>query len=107
RTYLEQESRFGLTSNPVTSIPVQEDWEQPGDRALTEKELQAPKMIAGGVTTMTNRVRSRLHSAFQSALQQDYNPRTYLEQESRFGLTSNPVTSIPVQEDWEQPGDRA
>lgn len=65
------------------------------------------KMIAGGVTTMTNRVRSRLHSAFQSALQQDYNPRTYLEQESRFGLTSNPVTSIPVQEDWEQPGDRA
>ncbi|WP_301886020.1 Arm DNA-binding domain-containing protein [Pseudomonas aeruginosa] len=32
------------------------------------------KMIAGGVTTMTNRVRSRLHSAFQSALQQDYNP---------------------------------
>ncbi|HCE9393991.1 TPA: integrase family protein [Pseudomonas aeruginosa] len=65
------------------------------------------KMIAGGVTTMTNRVRSRLHSAFQSALQQDYNPRTYLEQENRFGLTSNPVASIPVQEDWEQPGDRA
>ncbi|MBN0134084.1 integrase, partial [Pseudomonas aeruginosa] len=41
RTYLEQENRFGLTSNPVASIPVQEDWEQPGDRALTEKELQA------------------------------------------------------------------
>lgn len=25
----------------MASIPVQEDWEQPGDRALTEKELQA------------------------------------------------------------------
>ncbi|WP_435605872.1 tyrosine-type recombinase/integrase [Pseudomonas knackmussii] len=65
------------------------------------------KMIAAGVKTMTNRVRSRLHAAFQQALQQDYNPRNYLEHEVRFGLASNPVSSIPVQEDWEQPGDRA
>lgn len=65
------------------------------------------KMINDGVTTMTNRVRSRLHSAFQSALQQEFNPRTYADSRNNFGLTSNPVASIPVQEDWEQPGDRA
>lgn len=65
------------------------------------------KMIDDGVTTMTNRVRSRLHAAFQSALQQAYNPRAYLQQSISFGLTSNPVGSVPVQEDWEQPGDRA
>jgi len=65
------------------------------------------KMIDAGVTTMTNRVRSRLHAAYQHALQQDYNPRNYLEHEVRFSLTSNPVASIPVQEDWEEPGDRS
>ncbi|MFU3596641.1 tyrosine-type recombinase/integrase [Pseudomonas aeruginosa] len=65
------------------------------------------KMIANGVTTQTNRLRSRLHAAFQFAMRQEFNPRNYLKDEVRFGLQSNPVASIPVQADWEQPGDRA
>ncbi|MCY1427739.1 hypothetical protein D9M71_435990 [compost metagenome] len=44
------------------------------------------KMIADGVTTQTNRLRSRLHAAFQLAMRQEYNPRSYLEQDVRFGL---------------------
>lgn len=65
------------------------------------------KMIGNGVTTYCNRVRSQLHAAFQMGLEQEYNPRNYLETKVRFGLISNPVASVPVQADWEQPGDRA
>lgn len=65
------------------------------------------KMINSGVTTYSNRVRARLHAAFQAALKQEYDPRTYLSDERKFGLRSNPVSSIPVQSDWENPGDRA
>ncbi|WP_295514972.1 integrase arm-type DNA-binding domain-containing protein [uncultured Pseudomonas sp.] len=65
------------------------------------------RMIDNGVTTYCNRVRSQLHAAFQAGLEQEYNPRSYLQVKVRFGLQSNPVASIPVQEDWEQPGDRA
>lgn len=65
------------------------------------------RMIDEGVTTMSNRMRSRLHAAFQQALKQEFNPRSYLDDAISFGLTSNPVASIPVQDDWEQPGNRA
>jgi hypothetical protein len=65
------------------------------------------RMIRLGITTYCNRVRSQLHAAFQAGLEQEYNPRNYLEIEVRFGLVSNPVASVPVQDDWEQPGDRA
>ncbi|QDD91300.1 tyrosine-type recombinase/integrase [Pseudomonas oryzihabitans] len=65
------------------------------------------RMIDQGVTTYCNRLRSQLHAAFQVGLEQEYNPRSYLQVKVRFGLQSNPVASIPVQEDWEQPGDRA
>lgn len=65
------------------------------------------RMIDNGVTTYCNRVRSQLHAAFQAGLEQEYNPRSYLQVKVRFGLQNNPVASIPVQEDWEQPGDRA
>lgn len=65
------------------------------------------RMIAAGVTTYCNRVRSRLHAAFQVGLEQEFNPRSYQQTDRKFGLTSNPVASVPVQADWEQPGDRA
>lgn len=64
-------------------------------------------MIDDGITTTCNRIRSRLHAAFQMGLEQEYNPRSYLTSKVRFGLQSNPVASIPVQQDWEKPGDRA
>jgi hypothetical protein len=65
------------------------------------------RMIGVGITTYCNRVRSQLHAAFQAGLEQEYNPRNYLDIKVRFGLASNPVASVPVQDDWEQPGDRA
>ncbi|WP_412071630.1 tyrosine-type recombinase/integrase [Pseudomonas fluorescens] len=65
------------------------------------------KMINAGVTTYCNRVRSQLHAAFQVGLEQEFNPRSYQKTALKFGLNSNPVTSVPVQADWERPGDRA
>ncbi|MFJ3375369.1 tyrosine-type recombinase/integrase [Pseudomonas sp. NPDC086112] len=65
------------------------------------------KMIANGVTTYCNRLRSQLHAAFQVALEQEFNPRSYHKDDVKFGIKSNPVASVPVQADWEQPGDRA
>jgi len=65
------------------------------------------KMIDKGITTYCNRVRSQLHAAFQLGLEQEHNPRNYLQNKVQFGLMSNPVASIPVQADWEQPGNRA
>lgn len=65
------------------------------------------KMIQAGVTTFTNRVRARLHAAFQHGLNQENNPREYLNDGIRFGLKHNPVTGVPVQKDWERPGERA
>lgn len=65
------------------------------------------RMIDNGITTYCNRVRSQLHAAFQLGLEQEHNPRNYLKNTVQFGLVSNPVASIPVQADWEQPGNRA
>lgn len=65
------------------------------------------KMIQAGVTTYTNRVRARLHAAFQHGLNQENNPREYLKGGIQFGLKHNPVAGIPVQKDWENPGQRA
>lgn len=65
------------------------------------------RMIDNGITTCCNRVRSQLHAAFQLELEQEQNPRNYLQKKIQFGLLSNPVANIPVQADWEQPGNRA
>lgn len=65
------------------------------------------KMIQAGVTTFTNRVRARLHAAFQHGLNQENNPREYLKDAIEFGLKHNPVAGVPVQKDWEKPGERA
>jgi integrase len=62
-------------------------------------------MIQNGVTTHTNRVRSYLHAAFQHGLQQDNNPRDFLDKPKIFNLNFNPVTHIPVQPDFERVGD--
>lgn len=65
------------------------------------------KMIAAGITTYCNRLRSQMHAAFQVGLEQEFNPRSYQKHALKFGLTSNPVASVPVQADWESAGDRA
>ena len=65
------------------------------------------KMIQAGVTTFTNRVRARLHAAYQHGLNQENNPREYLKDGIQFGLKHNPVAGVPVQKDWEKPGERA
>lgn len=65
------------------------------------------RMIGNGITTYCNRLRSQLHAAFQVGLEQEFNPRSYQKADLKFGLKSNPVASVPVQADWEQPGDRA
>ncbi|KEX93765.1 integrase [Pseudomonas putida] len=65
------------------------------------------KMIGDGVTTYCNRLRAQLHAAFQMGLEQEYNPRRYQDADLKYGLVSNPVASVPVQSDWERPGDRA
>lgn len=65
------------------------------------------KMIGDGVTTYCNRLRAQLHAAFQMGLEQEYNPRRYQDVDLKYGLVSNPVASVPVQSDWERPGDRA
>jgi len=65
------------------------------------------KMIADGVTTYCNRLRSQLHAAFQVGLEQEFNPRSYQKDDLKYGIKNNPVASVPVQADWEKPGDRA
>jgi hypothetical protein len=65
------------------------------------------RMIAAGITTYCNRLRSQLHAAFQVGLEQEFNPRSYNKEDLKYGLQSNPVASVPVQADWETPGDRA
>ncbi|WP_043309530.1 integrase family protein [Pseudomonas sp. ML96] len=64
------------------------------------------KMVGDGLTTMCNRVRSMLHAAFQHGLNQEFNPRSFGGASVRFGLRFNPVSSVPVQEDWERAGQR-
>jgi hypothetical protein len=75
---------------------------EPGDI----KDILA-KMIQGWVTTYTNRVRSRLHAAYQHGLKQENNPRSYDKDGVRFHLKHNPVAGIHVQDDWERPGERS
>lgn len=65
------------------------------------------RMIIAGITTYCNRLRSQLHAAFQVGLEQEFNPRSYHKHDLKYGLKSNPVASVPVQADWEKPGDRA
>jgi integrase len=63
------------------------------------------RMIDNGITTHTNRVRSYLHAAFQHGIKQDNDPRRYAVEGIMFNLTSNPVSSIPRQADFERVGD--
>ncbi|WP_296250364.1 tyrosine-type recombinase/integrase [Pseudomonas sp. UBA4194] len=65
------------------------------------------RMIDAGITTYCNRVRARLHAAFQMGVEQQFNPRSYQKAALKFGLVNNPVASVPVQSDWERAGDRA
>jgi integrase len=63
------------------------------------------RMMKNGVTTHSNRVRSYLHAAFQHGLKQENNPRDFLEEPKIFNIKHNPVTQIPVQEDFERVGE--
>lgn len=56
-----------------------------------------------GITTTTNRIRSYLHAAYQYGIESELNPRRRSRSHT-WGLTSNPVSSIPRQADWERAG---
>ncbi len=62
-------------------------------------------MIQRGAATQSNRVRSYLHAAFNYGLSHDNDPANYLR-DAKFGLTFNPVSSIPKQKDAERVGER-
>lgn len=60
-------------------------------------------MIRRGADTQTNRVRSYLMAAFNYGLKHDNDPANYLE-EAKFGLSFNPVSTIPKQKSFERVG---
>lgn len=55
-----------------------------------------------GLTTTTNRMRSWLHAAFHFGLTAENDPRRHSS--TSWGLTGNPLASIPRQGDWERQG---
>jgi len=61
-------------------------------------------MIKRDATTQSNRVRSYLMAAFNHGLKHDNDPANYI-QDARFGLTFNPVATIPKQKAAEKVGD--
>jgi len=63
------------------------------------------RMISNGITTHSNRVRSYLSAAFNHGLKQEHNPRHYTEEDVKFNLKYNPVSSVPKQDDFERVGD--
>ena len=64
------------------------------------------RMIQQGITTQANRTRSYLHAAFQHGLRQDNDPLTFTKESVQFHLEVNPVSAIPRQKSFENPGDR-
>jgi integrase len=68
-------------------------------------------IISRGAATQSNRVRSFLMAAFQYGLQHDFDPAKAIkpvkgiEPAIKFGLTSNPVSSIPKQKSAENVGE--
>jgi len=63
------------------------------------------RMIANGVTTHSNRVRSYLSAAFSYGLQSDNNPRRFTDEGTKFNLKYNPVLFVPKQSDYERVGE--
>lgn len=61
--------------------------------------------IANGTYIYANRLRSMIHSMYKFGIQYDNDP-AFLERETRFGITANPVTNIPTQSHKEKPGKR-
>jgi integrase len=73
--------------------------------SVDDIELIIARMINKGVTTHCNRVRAFLHAGFQHGLKQEHNPRRYSNERIKFNLTSNPVSAIPIQKDYERVSD--
>jgi len=80
-------------------------WAKPANEATPHdfRDVLA-RHIKRGVTTAVNRVRANLHAAYQFALQAEFNPRS--PGGRHWGLTSNPISLIPLQADYERQGER-
>ncbi|MFQ3788886.1 tyrosine-type recombinase/integrase [Halomonas sp. A29] len=59
--------------------------------------------IQRGVTTQVNRLRAWMHAAFQYALKAENDPRR--ASSLRWGVLLNPVSFVPLQQDWERQGE--
>lgn len=63
-------------------------------------------MIRKGITRRTNIVRAMLRAAFAQGAKSDLDPRRLADEGVKFGLSSNPVAIIPVQNDYNKAGKR-
>lgn len=63
-------------------------------------------MIAKGVTTKTNRIRSYLNAAFNVGAKTERDPLMRARQYISFNLKTNPVSLVPRQESFERVGER-
>lgn len=64
------------------------------------------KMLAKGITTRCNRVRTFMHAAFEFGMKADNDPLHYVEQGKRFHIQFNPVKAVPKQPQFERVIDR-
>ena len=84
--------------------PFRTLWDRPAHEVSSAdiRDMLAHHMQRGVTTTM-NRVRSYLHAAYQFGIESELNPRRRSRTHT-WGLTANPVSSIPRQADWERAG---
>ena len=64
------------------------------------------RMVKAGVTRTVNKARAYMHAAFRYGGMADHDPRTVAKGGVLFGLTSNPVSLVPIIREYERVGDR-
>ncbi len=64
------------------------------------------RMVNAGITRQVNKARANLHAAFNYGGKADNDPRTTAKDGVMFGLTSNPVSLVPVIAEYERTGER-
>lgn len=64
------------------------------------------RMVRAGITRQVNVTRSYLGAAFKFGIKADHDPRTVAQDGVLFGLTMNPVSSVPRIGEFDRAGDR-
>ncbi|MCC5880051.1 MAG: tyrosine-type recombinase/integrase [Idiomarina sp.] len=110
--YIEKMKADGKRSYNEVISAVERDVYVEIDKSIAANEVTSrqiaeilAKMIQRGAATGSNRLRSYLHAAFNTAIKHDNDPAN-LHNQMRFGLTQNPVTPVPRQ-NVEKVGERA